>query len=101
MKRRNINYDHLIIVAGHKSTKAYKKQESLFHKHSQMIFCNNRFLIHCGSYEKNVCIENTLCCLGISDDGEQIKIHYRHEPKEEGVKWQRKYPEKLFTARKK
>jgi len=83
IKNKNIDDNQLIIVAGHKSTKDYEQQESLFHKHSQIIFSNNRFLIHCGSYEKNACVENTLCCLGISEDGEQITIQYRHEQKTE------------------
>ncbi len=87
IKRKNIDCENLIIVVGHKSTKDYEKQESFFHKHSQIIFCNNRFLIYCGSYEKHVCVENTLCCLGISEDGEQITIHYRHEQKKEVLLW--------------
>lgn len=77
--KSRFDYDKVIIVAGHKSTMSYEMQKPLFHNHAQIIFTNNCFLIHCGCYEKDACVVDTLTCLAIDESGDKVTIHYRHK----------------------
>lgn len=78
-ERKDIDFDKVVVIAGHKSTASFENNKSILRNHAPMIFIKNRLMIHCGNYEDGECIDNTLCCLEIDDGGEHITIYYRHE----------------------